>query len=362
MVYFVLFLCFLLSFVLTPIVKSLAYKVGATDKPNQRKVHKGIMPRMGGLAIFVSFLLGVFLLDILSTLTVYILIGCGIIVITGILDDVMELSAKIKFVTQALAAAVIIFGAGLHIDFVALPFGYQWNLNFLSIPLTFVWIIGITNSINFIDGLDGLAAGVSSIALLAISWMAFMMGDIFVSAVGFILLASTVGFLVHNFYPAKIFLGDTGSLFLGFVISVLSLLGFKNVTFISLIIPIIILGVPLSDTFFAVVRRLTNNKPLTAPDKFHLHHCLLHLGLSHRKAVLVIYGMSATFATIGIILTRANLKGTFIFVLLLIIIIELFAEKIGWVGKEFNPILNFLSIIRSSFEKRKEIKKSPKRQ
>ncbi|MBS8265765.1 undecaprenyl/decaprenyl-phosphate alpha-N-acetylglucosaminyl 1-phosphate transferase [Mesobacillus boroniphilus] len=352
MPYFILICCFLLSLLLTPIVKAIALKIGATDKPNHRKVHERIMPRLGGLAIFISFVAGVLLSDLSHSHVFYILLGSSIIVLTGIVDDLTELSAKIKLIGQLLAAAVIILGGGMQIDFVALPFGGEWDFTYLSVPVTFLWIIGVTNSINLIDGLDGLASGVSSIAIVAITSMAIIKGDFFVSVLGLILLMSTLGFLVHNFHPAKIFLGDTGSLFLGFIISVLSLLGFKNVTFISLIVPVIILGVPLSDTFFAIIRRISNNKPLTAPDKYHLHHCLLHVGLTHRQAVLSIYGMAAMFAAIGMILMISDIKGTYFHVIILLVIIELFAEKIGWVGKEFKPILSLLKFLNQPMAKK----------
>lgn len=342
MFYLILIACFLATVILTPIVKILAVKIGATDQPNYRKVHQKVMPRLGGLAIFFSFVIGISFLTIDNHLTFYLLIGSTVIVLTGILDDVFELGAKTKLIGQMAAAAIVIFGGGIHMEFVSLPFGMQWNFYYLGIPMTFLWIIGVTNSINLIDGLDGLAAGVSSIALLAISGMAVLMGETYVWSIGFILLFSTLGFLPYNFHPAKIFLGDTGSLLLGFVISVLSLLGFKNVTFISLIVPIVILGVPLSDTFFAIVRRLTNKKPLTAPDKYHLHHCLLQTGLSHPQVVLTIYSMACLFAVIGVILTYSNFKGSYLEILLLLIIIELFAEKIGWVGKEFRPLLRLV--------------------
>jgi UDP-GlcNAc:undecaprenyl-phosphate/decaprenyl-phosphate GlcNAc-1-phosphate transferase len=352
MPYFILICCFLLSLLLTPLVKFIALKIGATDKPNHRKVHVRVMPRLGGLAIFISFVAGVLISDVEGSNTLYILLGSAIIILTGILDDMMELSAKVKLAGQLLAAGIVVFGGGMKIDFVALPFGGEWDFDYLSVPVTIFWIIGVTNSINLIDGLDGLASGVSSIALVAITGMALIKGDPFVTALGLILLASTLGFLVHNFHPAKIFLGDTGSLFLGFIISVLSLLGFKNVTFISLIVPVIILGVPLSDTFFAIIRRITNNKPLTAPDKYHLHHCLLHVGLSHRQAVLAIYGMAAMFAAIGMILMTWDIKGTYFHVIILLLLIELFAEKIGWVGKEFRPILSLLKFLNLPLAKK----------
>lgn len=345
MVYVTLALCFIASIVLTPLVKKLALTIGATDKPNQRKVHQKIMPRLGGLAIFVSFIIGYIFLQPANEYgnSTYIIIGSFIIIITGILDDMFELSAKIKLLGQLAAAFTVVLG-GVHIEMINIPFGGgQLEFGFLSIPLTILWIVGITNAINLIDGLDGLAAGVSSIALITISGMAFIMGDIFVMSMGLIVLGSTLGFLVYNFHPAKIFMGDTGALFLGYIISVLSLLGFKSLTVISLIIPIIILGVPISDTFFAIIRRFVNKQPLSAPDKSHLHHCLLRLGYSHRQTVLIIYGIAAMFGLAAVIFSQSTVWGAIILIGVMILAIELFVEKIGLVSKDYKPLLKMLS-------------------
>lgn len=343
MVYVTLILCFIASVLITPLVKKFALAIGATDKPNARKVHQKIMPRLGGLAIFISFLIGFLILrptdDDFSVLP--IIIGSFIIIITGVFDDRFELSAKVKLIGQIAAAAAIVLG-GIQLEFINLPFGGKLEFGIFSIPLTILWIVGITNAINLIDGLDGLAAGVSSIALITISGMAILMGDVFVTSVGLILLGSTLGFLVYNFHPAKIFMGDTGALFLGYMISVLALLGFKNVTMFTLIIPIIILGVPISDTFFAIIRRFVNKQPLGAPDKSHLHHCLLRLGYSHRQTVLIIYGIAAMFGLAAVIFSQATLWGALFVMGVLLIAIEIFIEKIGLVGKDYKPLLKLL--------------------
>ncbi len=350
MIYLTMLVCFVCSILITPIVKKLAFKIGATDKPNQRKVHQKIMPRLGGLAIYISFVVGVLITQPQSTnpnTLIAVMIGSAIVVITGILDDMFELSAKVKFLAQIIAAAVVIFYGGVQVEFINLPFSEsQLEFGFLSIPITFLWIVGITNAINLIDGLDGLAAGVSSIALITISVMAILIPNPFVMVMGAILLASTLGFLIFNFYPAKIFMGDTGALFLGYMIAVLSLLGFKNVTMISLIIPVIILGVPISDTFFAILRRIVNKKPLSAPDKSHLHHCLLGIGYTHRQTVLIIYAMAAFFGLAAVIFSQAKMVGSIILILTLLIVIEVLAEKIGLVGKNYRPLLKLVREIR----------------
>ncbi|MBS4213128.1 glycosyltransferase family 4 protein [Neobacillus rhizophilus] len=344
-------LCFVASVLITPLVKKLAILIGATDRPNQRKVHQSIMPRLGGLAIFISFMLGIFLLRPANPSLVPILIGCLIIIVTGLLDDLLELSAKYKLLGQLAAAVVVVFWGNLQVVFINLPFGAQLQFGLLSIPFTIIWIVGITNSINLIDGLDGLAAGVSSIALITISGMAVIQGHIFVAIVGLIVLASTLGFLIYNFHPASIFMGDTGALFLGYIISVLSLMGFKNVTFISFIIPVIVLAVPISDTFFAILRRIIHKKPLGAPDKQHLHHCMLRMGYSHRQAVLLIYAMSAFFGLMAVIYSQARIGGALFLILLIILFIEITAEKIGLVGRDYRPILNILQTLRAGSAK-----------
>ncbi|MFE8696476.1 glycosyltransferase family 4 protein [Cytobacillus sp. FJAT-53684] len=342
MVYVTLVLCFIASILITPLVKKLAIKIGATDKPNQRKVHQKIMPRLGGLAIFISFILGVLFLRPTDDYSTVIIIGSFIIIITGILDDMFELSAKIKLFGQLAAALTVVLG-GVQAEFINVPFIGQVEFGYLSIPLTIIWIVGITNAINLIDGLDGLAAGVSSIALITISGMALLMGDVYVASMGLIVLGSTLGFLVYNFHPAKIFMGDTGALFLGYIISVLALSGFKNVTIVSLIIPVIILGVPISDTLFAIIRRFVNKQPLSAADKSHLHHCLLRLGYSHRQTVLIIYGIAAMFGLAAVIFSQATMWVALLVIAILIIAIEIFAEKIGLVGKDYKPLLKMIS-------------------
>lgn len=346
MFYLTLVISFFAAILLTPLVKKLAFKIGATDKPNHRKVHVKIMPRLGGLAIFLSFIIGIMIIHPDGEYHLPILIGGIIILLTGMLDDVKEISPKLKLAGQIAAAAVVVIWGNLNVDFINLPFGGRIEFGFLSIPLTMIWIIGITNAINLIDGLDGLAGGVSTIALLTIAGMSIIQGNIYVSVMALILAASTAGFLLYNFHPAKIFMGDTGALFLGFMIGVLSLLGYKNVTFISLIIPIIILGVPISDTFFAIIRRLVNKQPLSAPDKSHLHHCLLRIGFTHRQTVLLIYAMSTVFGLVAFIFSQATVWGSLIVILTLLIAIEIIVEKIGLIREDYKPLLKFMKGIK----------------
>jgi len=340
-------LSLVVTLIATPLVKRFAIYVGAVDKPNHRKVHQRLMPRLGGLAIYAGFTVAYWLLfpsfleqqGITSQQAFGIFLGGTIIVLVGALDDRFELSPKVKLLGQIIAAAVVVY-YGLRIEFINLPFegilSFEWT--WISVAFTIFWIIGITNAVNLIDGLDGLAAGVSGIATAAMMIMAFIMGNTVVALYCIILLGGIVGFLRYNFHPARIFMGDTGALFLGFNLAALSIMGFKNVTLFAFIIPILILGVPLSDTIFAMLRRYLNKKPISVADKEHLHHCLLAAGLSHRGAVLAIYGLSFLFATAAIVFYQSYLWGAFTILGVLLLILQLMAELIGWVGQK-KPLL-----------------------
>lgn len=340
-------LAFAITFVCTPWVTRLAFKIGAVDRPNKRKVHRELMPRLGGLAIFLGFALVYIVLMPLNRLSIGLFLGGFIIVILGILDDKYELSPRTKLVGQVLAAFTLI-AFGLEVQFFNLPFIQgQWILGWLAIPITILWLVGVTNAVNLIDGLDGLAAGVSGIATAVMMVMAMVMGNVFVALYSAILLGSILAFLFFNFYPAKIFMGDTGALFLGFNLAALSLLGFKQVTLVSYIIPLLILGVPLSDTFFAIIRRLVNGKPISAADKNHLHHCLLALGFGHRKTVLIIYSISLAFGLCAVFLSLSQRVWTGIVIIAIVVLaLQLGAEAIGLVSKKDRPLLNFLKKAR----------------
>ncbi|PPA70274.1 glycosyltransferase family 4 protein [Jeotgalibacillus proteolyticus] len=338
----VLLLCLISSVLLTPVVKKFAVRVGATDAPNHRKVHNKVMPRLGGLAIFISFSIGIIIMRPAGEDTWPIMIGALIIVLTGALDDRFQLSPKAKLIGQITAALIAIIWGGVQVEFINLPFGGRLEFGIFSIPLTLLWIVGITNAINLIDGLDGLAAGVSTIAIFTISGMAIIMGDAYVAIFGLILVASTLGFLFYNFHPAKIFMGDTGALFLGFMISVLALLGFKNITVISLIIPVLILGVPISDTFFAIVRRILHKQPISAPDKSHLHHCLLNAGFTHRETVVIIYGIASMFSLSAFIFSQSTIWGAIVVIAVVLFSLEIIVESVGLLGKNYRPILNLV--------------------
>lgn len=336
------FTTFLLALIITPLVRKTAITVGAIDRPNDRKVHRNTMPRLGGLAIYISFLIGLALFppDFMDVWPV--VFGATAIVILGIIDDMLSLSAKAKFLGQ-IGAALIPVLAGIQIEYITIPNGVVVEFGYLAIPITVFWIVAITNAINLIDGLDGLAAGVSTIALITISTLSFSLGNIVATFLGILLIGSILGFLVYNFYPAKIFMGDTGSLFLGYMISIISIFGFtKSATILSLIIPIIILAIPIIDTFFAIIRRIVHGKPLTAPDKYHLHHCLIRLGFTHRQSVVLIYLLSALFSMAAIIFTRSTIWGASVLIFVLLLIVELIVEVTGLISENYRPILNLI--------------------
>ncbi len=344
MVYLAIGIAFIAALLLTPLVIRFAYRIRAVDQPNHRKVHSQAMPRIGGLAIFGAFLVGYAFLQPADEHSLSIMLGATLIILTGFLDDLLDITPKAKLLGQILAALLVVWG-GLQIEFINLPFFGELNFGIFSIPITVLWIVGITNAINLIDGLDGLAAGVSAIALITMSIMAVIMGDVFVASTAALLAASSIGFLFYNFHPAKIFMGDTGSLFLGYMISVLALLGFKNVAVLSLIIPVIMLGVPISDTFFAIVRRIRMKQPISAPDKSHMHHCLINIGFSHRQTVLIIYAFATLFGVAAILFSQATVWGSILLLGVLLLAIELLVEAIGLAGKNYKPLINLVRMI-----------------
>lgn len=345
---------------LTPLVKKFAFKVGAIDVPNARKVHTRVMPRLGGLAIFLAFVITFFLVlpFIPHNLTVRevnfvkaFLVGGTMTILLGAFDDRFDLPAKLKFLVQIATACVVVFGFDIRIEFANIPFhSYASVESWVAIPFTILWIVGVTNAINLIDGLDGLAAGVSAIAIGTIAVMAFLMGNVVVALISLMLLGGIIGFLYFNFHPAKIFMGDSGALFLGFSLALLSLLGFKQVAIVSFLTPLILIGVPLSDTVFAIVRRWMQKKPIFSPDKGHLHHCLRELGFSHRQTVLIIYGIAAFFGVLAVIQSSAAMYNanwvTFVVICVMVFFLQIGAEVIGLIGKTKRPVLDFFARIR----------------
>ncbi|MGR6837138.1 glycosyltransferase family 4 protein [Syntrophomonas erecta] len=323
---------FVVALVSMPLVIKLAFRLGAIDRPNQRKVHAKPMPRMGGMAIFLAFILVMTCVVRVSGPFLGMIYGAIIIFVVGLLDDIWQLSAWVKLVGQIIAAVVAIY-FGVVVQFMTNPFDGFIDLGLLSIPVTMLWIVGVTNAVNLIDGLDGLAAGVSGIAAISLGIVALLQGQSAVALAAFVLVAAILGFLPYNFYPARTFMGDSGSNLLGFLLACLAILGTaKSAALISLFIPIVILGIPIFDTFFAIIRRIHNKAPIFRPDKDHLHHRLMAMGMSHRRSVFIIYGISAFFSAVAVALTFiTSPKATLVLAILLLIVI-LGARKIGMVS------------------------------
>lgn len=330
-----------LTFTLTFPIKKLAIKWGIVDFPNYRKIHTKITPRFGGIAIFIGSMAGLLYLQPKNEHMTAIILGAIVIVVTGTLDDRYNIRPSVKLTGQFMAASFLV-SSGLIIERVTLPFIGMVELGFISVLVTVFWIIGITNAINLIDGLDGLATGVSTIGLISILIMAIIDAQFIVIYFSVVLIGANLGFLYHNYYPAKIYMGDTGSNYLGYMIAVISMLGlFKNVALLSFLIPIIILAVPIVDTLFAIARRIKRNKSIMMADNKHVHYQLLKFGFSHRVSVLIMYALSAIFGGLAILFSKASFGLSFIIALIVFFLVHLLAEVTGLVLDGKRPVIDF---------------------
>lgn len=299
------------SFLMTPVVKTLAYKVGAIDVPKDaRRMHNKPVPRLGGLAIFIGFMVSALLFVPITDETKSILLGAVVIVILGVIDDSMALPAKLKFVVQIIAA-LIPATHGVTIRAFTNPNVFSenlyWVLGGLSIPITVLWIVGVTNSVNLIDGLDGLANGVSTISATTMLVISLMLAEADVSITLAALVGASIGFLPYNMNPAKMFMGDTGATFLGYILSTMSIQGlFKYYAVISFVVPFLILGLPIFDTGFAFFRRIANGQSPMHADRGHIHHRLIDMGLSQKQAVATLYVISAILGLSAVVLTTGG--------------------------------------------------------
>src|SRR5699024_10671423 len=301
------FIALISTFLLTFGVRKFAIRFKFVDFPNQRKIHKYVTPRIGGLGIFLGAALGLWYLQPEHIHLTSIALGALVIVVTGLLDDRLNIRPVIKLTGQIVAASFLV-SSGLIIERITLPFIGMIDLGAFSVLITFLWVVGITNAINLIDGLDGLPSGVSTIALLSMFVMALIDLQLFAAYLCIVLIGANLGFLYHNFYSAKIYMGDTGSNFLGYMIAVISMLGlFHNIALFSFIILVIVLAVPIFDTLFAIVRSDYNKESIMMPDNKHIHYQLLAKGYSHRKAVLIIYAFSALFGIMAVLFSNASI-------------------------------------------------------
>lgn len=312
---------------LIPFVKRIATHIGAIDVPDKRKVHKKPMPRLGGLGIYAGFLLGYMIFGEHTTMMNSILIGSFILIVTGIIDDIKPLKAKYKLIGQIIASLIVVFYGGILLKDISF-FGINMSFTWSGYPITILFILGCINCLNLIDGLDGLAGGISSIFFLTIGIIAVIQGRTGLTVViTFIMLGSTLGFLVHNFNPAKIFMGDSGSMFLGFIIAVITLLGFKSIITSSIIIPLCILIVPILDTTCAIIRRKLKGESISTPDKSHFHHQLLRRNFGVKGTVLFIYLITALFSTASIIWLLVDSKAGYIIYSILMLVLMIFVIR-----------------------------------
>lgn len=315
------------SFLMTPVVKTFAYKVGAVDVPKDaRRMHKTPVPRLGGLAIFIGFMVSVLLLGNVrgNAQMQSILLGSVIIVVLGVVDDIMALPAMLKFVVQ-IAAALIPALNGVVIQAFSNPNIFSespyWVLGPLSIPFTVLWIVAITNAVNLIDGLDGLANGVSAISATTMLVIALLASEGQVALVMAALVGACVGFMPYNLNPAKMFMGDTGATFLGYILATMSIQGlFKFYAVISFAVPFLILGLPIFDTVFAFTRRIAHGQSPMHADRGHIHHRLIDMGLNQKQAVATLYVISAMLGLSAVVLTTGGEQKAMLFFLALCIV------------------------------------------
>ncbi|MBE7010133.1 MAG: undecaprenyl/decaprenyl-phosphate alpha-N-acetylglucosaminyl 1-phosphate transferase [Ruminococcaceae bacterium] len=314
----------IMAFAATPLAKRLAFKIGAVDVPKDgRRMHKEPKARLGGLGIFYGFLVSVlcfgnFMLPngSVNWNLVGILIGSLIVVVLGMFDDVKPRPAMLKFIIQIVAALIPVL-LGVRVFAVRNPFtGVLFSIpEWLSIAGSVFWIVGVTNAVNLIDGLDGLAAGVSSIAAVALLSILLIehSTSITLLVMAAALAGACFGFLPYNFNPAKLFMGDTGATFLGFILACISIQGpFK--TYVAFAVPFLVLGLPIFDTLFAIIRRIIKGQPIMAPDRGHLHHRLIDRGFSHKSTVIILYGLSAILAISAIVMLITDVSRALILI------------------------------------------------
>ena len=336
-------IAFAISFAATPVVKAFAQKMGAIDVPDgKRRVHDHPIPRMGGLAIFLGFLLSVVLFVDITRQVRGILLGAVLIVACGAIDDVVNLRAWIKLLVQ-IAAAIIAVAHGVVIEFFSNPNIFSDNelliLGWLAVPVTILWIVGITNSVNLIDGLDGLAVGVSTIASTTMFVVALLVSEGNVALLLAALMGACLGFMPYNLNPAKIFMGDTGALLLGYVLSTVSVVGmFKTYALVTFVVPILALALPLFDTVCAFFRRLLRGQSPMHPDRGHLHHRLIDMGLSQKQAVAILYSLSAILGLCAVVLATDGALRTWLIVVAVVaaIVIELYITR-TLKGHKYHP-------------------------
>ncbi len=322
----IILVTFICSAIIMEVMKKIAVHIGAIDIPRSeegnRHIHKEATPKLGGVGIFLAFLIGYMFFGEQSVRMNSILIGSFIMILTGIIDDIKPIKASYKMLGHLIAASVIVFYGGILLEQIT-AFGYTLNFGIFAYPITILFIVACANIINLIDGIDGLSGGICSIFYITIAIIGFYQGRYgsLVMLLTLIMLGSTLGFLLHNFNPAKIFAGDCAT-FMGFIIAIITLLEFKGPALISFFVPITILGIPILDTLFAIIRRLLKKQPPFQADKEHLHHQLLGMNFSPKTTVLIIYGINILFAAASIFYTLKDpIMGKILYIIIFILVV-----------------------------------------
>lgn len=334
---------FLIAAFSTPVVKWIAKELKAYAEINERTVHTKIMARIGGVAIYVAFIISMAIFVKADAQIRGVLIGATIMFIGGLIDDLVNLAPKKKLAFQVVAAIILMFVGRVMLDKIYLPLGVTIDMGIVSFIVTFFWITGITNAVNLIDGLDGLAGGICVIILLVVASLSMIDGRLDICTLALILAGSILGFLIFNFHPASIIMGDCGALFLGFMVSAISLMGFKSSTFITLGVPILLCAVPIVDTLSAIVRRKLSGKRFDEADKNHLHHVLMRR-FGHRNTVLILYMVTASFGIVAYVYIL-NQKIGLICLFGMALVVELFLEKSHMISSSYHPVVSFMDLI-----------------
>ena len=334
---------FAFSFASTPIVYRFAYKIGAIDIPKDgRRMHKKPIPRLGGLAIIFGFTVSICCFANFSRALIATLCGAFVIAVMGVIDDCKNLSAKRKFVIQILAALIVIIGGNIRITVLTNPNIFSDNPYivlplWLSVITTVFWVVFITNAVNFIDGLDGLAAGVSAIMSVSLVFIALRIQEYSSAIIGLALMGACFGFLPFNFNPAKIFMGDTGSTFLGFILATLSIQGvFKSYAIITFAVPLLILGLPLFDALFAMIRRILKGQSPMVADRGHLHHRLIDMGFSQKQTVFILYAISAVLGITAVVLAESGTLRALILIFCVLVFMLIESVTVKNINQEEN--------------------------
>lgn len=343
-----IFVPFMISLVLTPFIKKYSIWAKTYAKENKRTVHHGKISRIGGVTIYLAFMISMALFMKADWAITGIILGGTIMFFTGLVDDLIDIKPPVKLMFEVLAALVLIYYK-VEVDLIRLPFGITINFGLISFLFTIIWIAGITNAVNLIDGLDGLSGGMSIIILVVIGCLAMIERRPDIISLSFILAASTLGFLIYNAHPASIFMGDCGSLFLGFMISAISLVGFKSSTILTLALPILLLLIPIIDTLSAILRRTLKGMKFSEADKSHIHHLLMKQ-FGHRNTVIIMCGFTTLFG-LSAYVYMINRNLGFFTMMALLFFIELFIEKSAMISEKFHPLMGLWRRIKLVFSK-----------